>query len=74
MPVQAIKTAPASSKLRRSYRGAMKPTASVNNAVPSSDALAIKPICAALKLVADKYAGSTMIANPSPKPRTPRAT
>ena len=43
-PVHAINSAPPSMKLRRSCRGAMKPTTRVSNAVPSNDALTMTPI------------------------------
>ena len=51
-PVAIISVAPAISRLRRSYRGAMRPTASVNSAVPNKAAAATRPICAALKPIA----------------------
>ena len=38
-------TRPPSSRVRRSWRGATTPTASVSSAVPSSDAVATMPIC-----------------------------
>ena len=47
-PGRAISPAPASSRLRRSCRGAKKPTASVSTDEPSSAAVATIPICSGL--------------------------
>ena len=44
-PVATISAAPASSRLRMSWRGATKPIASVISDVPSSAAVATTPIC-----------------------------
>ncbi len=43
-PVSVISAAPASISVRRSRRGAMAPTASVNAAVPSSEAVSTSPV------------------------------
>ena len=42
-PVSAISAAPASSSVRRSWRGAIAPIASVSSAVPSSEAVSDEP-------------------------------
>ena len=43
-PVNPINSAPPSISVRRSWRGAIAPIASVNTAVPSSDAVTTTPI------------------------------
>ncbi len=54
MPVATAKMAPASNRLRNSKRGAIIPTASVRIAVPNSDAVATRPICGAVKPMAER--------------------
>ena len=44
-PVPAIRQAPTRSKVRRSWRAATAPMASVSRAVPNSEAVATSPIC-----------------------------
>ena len=46
-PVAAIRPAPNITSGRRSWRGAIQPTISVNSAVPNSDAVATMPTATA---------------------------
>ena len=54
IPVATIRPAPSISMLRRSCRGATKPTASVSSDEPSSAAVATKPISTGVKPIAER--------------------